>query len=579
MRLFLHGRLTPAMLRTKLEQAPKLPITFLLLSSWDFDNIDGEITQLLIQYLQSRQPHELEEVSLHNCKGDQQEIVSATVNASPRCFTVRYDKQQTELPTSVATGLIQGSRGSRLERFQLRGVTLTASVVESFRLALPQIQSFHSLSINSHFTLVELDRKHVSILGRKCQDMDDVIYEVIRLVQELRSITCLDLENCHIPDSYLAELVRAVNKSHLSTLKLRGNMAQQETMSVLCEWMISKDCPLKHLDLSWQRSLESGKSNCSPFVTQMPFLAKIILHNTSLKTLLISENRIQDADMKILCMALVQNKTLEDLDLKDCRISMGGFRRLAKSLHKFQLLRLNLNGIQQVEGSKLKSLFFAPLSQNVYLLDLVLPSVESKSLAWLLEWNKAGRRVLVSKTELPPALWPLLLERADQVGQRASDREPTRHSASAIYYLLREKGFGTVAKHHQQTSLAPKRTLPLEGITTPPSTPRRDDNSTSRISPDSSVEDDSRVGAVTPEHPTIRHIHRTSGEIELRLEESSSFDKGEAIKPSPFLLRPRLVATRKSSSVSLEDPLSCTGMDRGSYSRKPLAAINKKAVQ
>jgi hypothetical protein len=577
MRLFLHGRLTPTMLKTKLEQASSLPITALLLSSWDFDSMGGEIINLLIHYLQLRQPHELEDVSLQNCEGDQQEIVSAVIRASPRCFTVRYDKQQTQLPPSVATGLIQGSRRSQLQRFQLQGVTLTASVVKSFRLALPQIQSFHSLSIKSHFTLAELDRRQVSILGRKRHDVDDALYEMVLLMQELRSITCLDLENCHLPDSYLVELLQAVNKTHLSTLNLRGNMAQQESMRVLSEWIICKDCPLEHLDLSWQRSSGTKTSNCSPFASQMLFLAKMILHNRSLKTLLISENRLQDSDMKILCLALEHNKTLHDLDLKDCRITMDGFRYLAKSLPKLQLSRLNLNGCQQVEGTKLKSLFFVPLSQNFYLLDLVLPFVESKSLAWLLEWNKAGRRVLVSQTELPPNLWPQLLERADRVGQRASDREPVRHSASAIYYLLREKGFDTIAKHHQQ-HVAPKQSvLPLaEGIT-PPSSPRREDyNSiTHRVSPDSSF-DDSRPYTVTPE-PTIRHIHRNSGEIELRLEESSSFDKCETIKPNPFLVRPRLVATRTCSSISHEDPFS--GIDKDTHARWSVAPITPKSLQ
>ena len=599
MRLYLNGRSTPSMLQTQLEQAITTQCyTTVRLSCWDFEAVDAEITQQLIAYLQAVPFHQLEDVTLQNCTGgadssgggqQARSLLAAIVQSSPKSFTIRYDQQQTELSTSITSGLIEGAKlGSRLQAFQLKGVTLTASVVESLRIALSKLPELMSLSIQSNFTLIELDRKHVSILGRNSQDIDDVFYEMIRLLRELPRLTTLDLKHCHIPDTYLAELLRAARKTSLRNLHLRGNMAQEETMTILSEWMMmTKECPLEHLDLSWQR-LFGTKSNCSPFCAQMPFLAKAIRYNTSLKVLRISENRLSDADINLLISALAHNKTIQELELKDCRISMSGFRSIAKHLPMFQLERLDMNGCQQVAAAeliKLKSLFFKPLSQNVYLLDFVLPQgVESKSLAWLLEWNKAGRRVLTdSRPRLEPSMWPKLLERADRVGRRASDRQPERHAATAIYYLFREKGFSVVTRHREQTRERGEQkqdqlqqniqpTGRVRGLVTPPTTPRRDEVTTPRrISPTSSFEGSRSSLPVLTSSP-VDYIPRESGEIELRLlEESSSFDKVEpkafagcgstTTKPSAKLARPRLMAHRTSStsSTTTTATASCSG--------------------
>jgi hypothetical protein len=436
------------MLLNRLEQARSNDDhSSLLLSGWNADDEDkkGVIEDLCSYFVDLNSP--LEEVTLQNCQGDLQRLVATILHSSPKRFIIRFDKQQQSIPLSIANGLIQGAEGnSRIRSLSLRGMTLTPSVMESLQLALPQCAELECLSIKGHFLLRELDKKGISILGSR-HNHESVVHGLEQILKDIPHLQSLHLEHCHIPDIYLAQLLAAAATSsrHLTSLKLRGNLAQTLTLTVLHDWLIRPTCTLTHLDLSWQR-LPLSKKNYSMFA-DLPLLAEALIENTSLHTLQLSENRLLDAHVAKLATALQVNSTLQTLELKDCRIS--NFAVLAKALPKFHLRRLDLNGHQRghrrSEGApKLKSLFFKPLTHNVFLYDLVLPHGEvSKSLSWVLEWNRAGRRVQLidEDSRFPPNLWPLLLERADRIGrQQASEQEANRHGAAAIYCLLRQKG-------------------------------------------------------------------------------------------------------------------------------------------
>jgi hypothetical protein len=430
---------------SRLEQARNQEISSVRLSSWDADD-QNDVTEALCEFLMDQTHHSLEEVTLQNCKGNLEGLVGAILQSSPQRLTIRYDKQHHSVPRSIADGLVQDAANSKVQHLGLRGMTLTPSVMESLRIALPQIVGLESISVKGNFLLQELDKKEVSILGRK--EPDDVLDGLVELLQELPKLKCLDLENCHIPDGYLADLL-AVTPISLTTLKLRGNQCQEESLLALFDWMTRPDCQLKHLDLTWQR-LRGSKRNYSAF-SNLALLAKALSLNASLDTLLLSENRILDKDMELLTNALIHNSTLQTLELKDCRIADLGFQALARGLANLHLRRLDLNGHQRVNDiSKLKPLFFKPLTNNAYLYDLVLPHTDSKSLSWLLEWNRAGRRVLIEPS-FQTNLWPVLLERADRIGRQASERQPDRHAASAIYHLLREKGFACIPSSNPPT--------------------------------------------------------------------------------------------------------------------------------
>lgn len=467
-RLYLHGRLGPLALSQRLEQARKrsIPPLSLLLSGWCLnddekivlpegdDDVDSRlewnqmVTDLCTYLKELDAP--IEEVTLQNCTGDLEKIV-ATILLTCRNVTIRYDLQQSSIPLSIAHGLINGCCGNaRIRSLSLRGMTLTEPILKLLQSALPKYIALDSLSIHGKFLLRELEeRKYVSILAGWMHSPFQPASTANRLAQMLQhmpNLQSLNLENCHIPDKSLAHLLEmAVHSKRLTTLKLRGNLVQTFSMVVLQNYLKKERCPLKHLDLSWQR-MPFSKRNCS-ILPDLPLLCYALTKNTSLRTLILSENQLLDPHIAKLAHVLEQNVTLKTLELVDCRIS--NIHVLAKSLPKFHLQRLNLSDRYSPASSRQwKHLFLQSLSQNVYLYDLILPQQQSKRVEWLLEWNRAGRRILVEE-DVPHSFWPLVLERADRIGrQQYASTNPTKanqHGAAAIYCLLRERNASLIS--------------------------------------------------------------------------------------------------------------------------------------
>jgi len=570
------------MLRQRLELATTQPITSLLLSGWNMEQPNLPIEELL-DFLE--RGHDWEEVTLLNCKGNLQDLVATILRVSPKKLVIRYDKQQPELPPSITAGLIQGARGSTLKHFQVVGVTMTAVALDSFRIAFCCMNEedptggigLESLSFQCRFTLDSLDRNEVNLFGEDADMADGVVREFLGFLDDLPHLRTLELDGCHIPDRHLAELMQAAAASssanplpdqRLTTLKLRGNRAEEETLRVLASWLVDEDCALRTLDLSWQR-LPGSPTNYSP-LSSLQILSSALEHNRSLEKLMLSENKLRERDLRGLCLALEGNKSLLELEARDCRISQAGFQHLAKSLPKLCLRTLDINGHQRMEGASLKSLFFEPLTENVYLWDLVLPDgVESKSLGWLLEWNKAGRRILIEEA-VPDALWPTILERANRVGEQSSGWQPERHSASAIYYLLREKGFESVARGASRAQHASET---------------NDSTSSDSSLVRSYQEDESgQRGLLRPtinttslsKHRSVRSIASKSGEVELALLDRE--DRDSTVTSSQTGLEPRSSPpppppglTRTPSSIKTLEALSWTDSE---VRRRPLMPIN-----
>mmetsp|Transcript_4285 Transcript_4285/g.12351 ORF Transcript_4285/g.12351 Transcript_4285/m.12351 type:complete len:613 (-) Transcript_4285:102-1940(-) len=609
-RLYLHGRSSTGMLLSKLDQilhrgqqeslnissysaassAPVGDVTTLLLSNWNFEAMDLTVLQKLIEFLRNRAIH-LENVTLQNCAVidasreesiRERHVVMAEILSSSPTLTIRFDKQQPHVPRCILDGFLQSAKlppsTRRTKHLKLQGVNLTKPLLDSLRIAVPP-WTLECFEISSRITLSELDRKRASVFGvpSNYSATEQTIRSFCLLLRQ-HSLQTLKLDSCHIPDEYLSRILQSVRRDNLKTLSIRGNLAQEKTMQVLADWLLDESCHLETLSLDWQRQY-GCLGNCSSFSIQMPFIAKVIIQNQSLQNLSISENELSDDEMKLLCSALRRNKGLKILDLRDCLIRTQGFHYLSKILPDLKLSQLNLSGRQRVPGKTLKQILVKPVFQNMYLQDLVLPHVESKTLEWVLEWNRVGRRVLVEQEPtFPVSLWPQLLSRANVVGEHASDREPVRHAASAIYYILRERGFEILSQHYAE----PKAEMPRkeyeisEEVSQWAST-----KEIQRISPCSSCEDeDVEESSAVFATSNIRHYVETSGEIELQLEDSSAAMSsgrpvigtdvdGSPMQPSPLLVRPRLVSSKISSSVPATP---CEA-------RRPLATVGNRMLQ
>lgn len=241
----------------------------------------------------------------------------------------------------------------------------------------------------------------------------------------------------------------------------------------------SLGCSLEYLDLSWQKQFQhSQKRPKQPTTTlseqqqqqqqaqqvrgslnlfrhPLSFLIDAIGINHSLKSLCLSENRLDtdhdDETIVSLIHALHTNTTLQTMELKDCRITINGMYILAENLDKFHLKYLRMNGKQHqhcadsTSISSLKESFYKSLVSNHFIHELILPNDDfdtddifeemerqsSSSLTplslslqrppprILLEWNRAGRRILQEDDEkIPLSLWPTILSRADGICRR-----------------------------------------------------------------------------------------------------------------------------------------------------------------
>lgn len=427
------------------------------------------------------------EVILRNCEGRERlEELIVLLMETNTSLTIRYDKQR-NLPNYIARGLLKGAQHKhdslcRLRSLTLKGTTITPLTANFLQMALPLLPNLESLTLRGNFTLIELDRRKSSIAGTDLAKVIQVVEALHQTLKNLPQLQHLDLQQCHLPDEFLADLLDALYPDTITSLNLNGNMAHEESQHVLYQLLSHEWCKLEHLDLSWQR-LPHAQRNYS--ILEFGALSNVLAEmNTSLQTLNLSENRLLDEDVAHLAMALTRHPSLDRVRLQGCRISDRGMLAIAHELPRWQenMIHLHLDGNQTVRNAALvRKTIFRSVLKNVFLKEVALPhKLQSESTDWAIELNKAGRRALLetnmfSERDCPDpaiectltsapsfdsqtgtnhicdALWALVLERADHVARKESNREEssTTKAASAVYLLLREKGYHAVLQQQR----------------------------------------------------------------------------------------------------------------------------------
>lgn len=439
------------------------------------------------------------EVVLHNCEGQERlgDLIKLLMETNTS-LVIRYDKQR-KLPTHVAKGLLMGAELERnevghwtssssslshggLRSLTIKGANLTPLEANYLGMALPLLHNLESLTIRGNFKLAELDHKMTSIVGRDPSTMTKVVEILHQTFLKLPRLQHLDLQQCHLPDEFLADLLEALCPETIVSLHLNGNVAHEESQHILHKILSHDRCRLRHLDLSWQR-LPNARNNRS--VLDIGILANALhKQNSSLESLDLSENRLLDEDVAYLARALVTHPALNTVRLQSCNIDDDGMSALAHEIPQWpeQLHYVHLDGKQRIRSSNsIRTAIFQSVLRNVFLKELALPyELQSQSTSWALDLNKAGRRVLLiegfpsyrfpdcpdpaiectlytshpsfdSQTgtnHLCDALWPKILERADRIARKEFNEEEssTNKAASAMYLLLREKGFNAILR-------------------------------------------------------------------------------------------------------------------------------------
>jgi hypothetical protein len=150
-------------------------------------------------------------------------------------------------------------------------------------------------------------------------DLIDLSFAIPMLVKGLEtnlSLTCLITSRCGLEDDTLKSLLSHLPKG-LEELRIFGNKCRGEGLAALSNLLMDPTGQLKILDLSYQHVQEGDDFDIS-------WLSAALTSNTTLKTLDLDNDSIDDGHLAHLCAALCENKTLEELMLNHNNISGEG---------------------------------------------------------------------------------------------------------------------------------------------------------------------------------------------------------------------------------------------------------------
>jgi hypothetical protein len=157
-------------------------------------------------------------------------------------------------------------------------------------------------------------------------DLIDLSFAIPMLIKGLEtntSLTCLITSRCGLGDDTLKDLLSHLPKG-LEELRIFGNKCRGQGLAAITNLLTTTTsssstttCQLQILDLSYQHVQEGDDFDIS-------WLAASLTSNTTLKTLDLDNDSIDDGHLAHLCAALCHNKTLEELMLNHNNISGEG---------------------------------------------------------------------------------------------------------------------------------------------------------------------------------------------------------------------------------------------------------------
>lgn len=202
--------------------------------------------------------------------------------------------------------------------------------------------------------------------------------------------------------------------------------------------LVTQNSSLKELSMGFQAFGESKRIELQPLI--------IALCNSTpkLSRLEIGGNSICDGDVPYLVDMLCNNTSISSLDLSGNRITNAGIQVLSSRLKDVKGLR-NL----ALEENNLRSSSLQPLAKalqfNLSLVDMEVDDLIASSnvnkdtwrrLAYYLDLNWGGRRLLKEHNSPPTSIWPALLARASRPQEFKFARDVKQYDVS--YFILQE---------------------------------------------------------------------------------------------------------------------------------------------
>jgi hypothetical protein len=220
-----------------------------------------------------------------------------------------------------------------------------------------------------------------------------------------RGLKCLKLRSLHLGDSHVMEIANALSQHPtIKSLDISFNYCRSlESLSSLTK----EPGNLRELLVGYQFLWQSSTIDISGFLNALRT-------NSTLTSLCLPRNKLNDSDAKHLAMALRENSTLQSINLRENKFSDKGIVTLAMGIGKntgLQKLYVAKNPFSEEGTESLlvcvkekMDLIHVELSQSHPVADLV------RHYAIL---NRGGRRLMYQSP--PLAIWPLVLERINKI--------------------------------------------------------------------------------------------------------------------------------------------------------------------
>ncbi|KAG7357044.1 leucine rich repeat LRR-containing protein [Nitzschia inconspicua] len=331
-----------------------------------------------------------------------------------RCDSRIWEKIEVEHCTGhtdliVAIGMATG----RVQSFWFSEVLLSAD-------------TFHALA-----TGLKFNRFVSEVRFKRCRlsPAIQVIADGVRGNPTIQSIT---LEQCGIVDDLLAEFVRSLRDCpSLQKLSLEGNICRSEGMAEI--GFLLKERTIQNLSLHNQRVEDNERMEIAPIASSLR--ADI----SALKYLDLSRNCLCDEDVSLLMEALIDgNQTLETLHLDQNDITDEGAKLIADALPSLLALK-TLALPENPIGVSGATCILKMIPENYTLETFIVPSGNNeiqRKIRWYGNLNKGGRRLFSTPRDAPLAVFPIAIERVNNM-PLSHDWNPEIAPSDVIYGLLR----------------------------------------------------------------------------------------------------------------------------------------------
>jgi hypothetical protein len=374
----------------------------------DFTDV---VTPHVLELLRCRRHWEI--LDLRSCHGQVDLVVDTILT---RCVVDRLCLTDLEdLPRDTAAALSRG--------LVVASNNCNKTFVSQLYLNIPfSVETLQSMQdgLSQTTTLKELD-----LSGSKWQDTSVTSFG--NLLRQNTSIEKLKFKRCQLQDLQIAELVQALAfHLNLTSLDLEHNACSTLTLRSLATLLRQQEFhhhQLSCLILSHHVLSEDRVPGL------LEFLESIGSPACRLQDLTMDQYMLMDDDMIMLTESLQRSSSIARLSLTTCGITSRGIQSFAASLADMQGLRH-----LAMPGDAAHQLFEG-LADNVFLQSLEFPPEFQNcptEISYYLDLNRGGRRLL-QEANVPRALWPLALARANQTKYIHG----INRRADAIYCLLR----------------------------------------------------------------------------------------------------------------------------------------------